>query len=184
MQTKARRIRTTPTPRSRTGEGVITTPEISISRRAQRFFTASLGLSGDTLQNPLFIALAITLGVSTPVARAQMANPSYETVSRCFFVYAPITELGRDLPNAQLYQFGQPRLGWASGYLQANQNNTAFKQIFESSVEKNKRMAIQLENSLKQAVATRNQPQFSSVIEQAVACDRALGIRTTSIPAL
>ena len=136
------------------------------------------------MQTPSFIALAITLAVAAPVARAQMTNPSYETVSRCFFVYAPITELGRDLPHAQLYQFGQPRIAWAGGYVQANQNNVAFKQIFESSLEKNKRMAVQLENSLKQAVATRNQSQFSSAIEQAVACDRALGIRTAGIPAL
>lgn len=68
--------------------------------------------------------------------------------------------------------------------MQANQSNAAFKQVFESSLEKNKKMAIQLESSLKQAILKRNQNQFSSVIDQAVACDRALGIRTSGTPEL
>jgi hypothetical protein len=87
-----------------------------------------------------------------PVVHAQMTNPSYEVVSRCFFVYAPITELGRDLPHPQLYQFGQTRIGWAGGYIQANQNNAAFKQVFESNLDQNKKMARQIETALKQAI--------------------------------
>lgn len=117
-------------------------------------------------------------------AQAQMPNPSYEAVSRCFFVYAPITELGRDLPHAQLFQFGQPRIGWTGGYVQANQNNASFKQVFENNLDRNKRMGIQLESTLKLAIQSRNQSQFSAVINQAVECDRVLGIRTATLPAM
>ncbi len=132
----------------------------------------------------LSIALAITLAITAPTSRAQIIDPSYETISRCFFVYAPINQLGRDLPQEQLYQFGQPRIAWLAGYVKANQNNPAFKQVFESSLNRNKKMATQLENSLRQALATKNQRQFSAVIDQAVACDHALGIKTIGIPSL
>ena len=115
---------------------------------------------------------------------AQAQSPSYETVSRCFFVYAPITQLGSDLPHAQLFQFGQPRIGWVGGYVQANQSNAAFKQVFESNLDRNKHMGMQLETSLRQAILSRNQGQFASLLNQAVDCDRALGIRTAPLPTL
>ncbi|MDI4634720.1 hypothetical protein J7U46_16790 [Pelomonas sp. V22] len=111
-----------------------------------------------------------------------MATPSFETVSRCFFVYAPITELGRDLPHQSLFHFGQPRIGWAAGYVQANQNNAVFKQVFESNLEKNKRAAVKLETMLRRAIQSKDQGQFQRAINQAVDCDRALGIRTSDLP--
>ena len=129
------------------------------------------------------VALSLSIWY-VPAAHAQVAKPSYETVSRCFFVYAPITELGRDLPHAQLFQFGQPRIGWATGYIQANQNNSAFKLTFESSLETNKRMANQIDAMLRQAIQSRNQTQFAAALNRAVDCDRALGIRTGYLPTM
>lgn len=117
-------------------------------------------------------------------SHGQILNPSFETVSRCFFVYAPITEFGRDLPHPQLFQFGQPRIGWVTGYIQANQSNSTFKQVFEANIGKNKEMAVQLESSLRRAISARSQAAFSSVMDQAIACDRALGIRTSVLPSL
>ena len=114
----------------------------------------------------------------------QILNPSFETVSRCFFVYAAITELGRDLPHPQLFQFGQPRVGWVGGYMQANQSNATFTRVFEGSLPRNKEMAVQLQSSLRRAISARNQSAFSSVIDQAIACDRALGIRINFVPSL
>ena len=122
----------------------------------------------------LIIIPLITLAI--PFVYAQMANPSFEAVSRCFFVYAPITQLGRDMPHLQLFQFGQPRMGWIGGYTQANQNNASFKQVFESNLKENKRMAGEIETSLKQAIFTKNQRQFSNILSKAVDCDRTLGI--------
>lgn len=129
------------------------------------------------------IALLI-YAVTFSTAQAQLTNPSYEAVSQCFFVYSPIAELGRALPHAQLFQFGQSRIAWVGGYIQANQNNTSFRQVFEINLERNKRMAIQLESSLKRAIQSRNQSQFLIAINRAIDCDRMLGIRATALPAM
>ena len=122
--------------------------------------------------------------VACSAASAQPASPSFETISRCFFVYAPITEVGRDLPHPQLFQFGQPRMGWIAGYIQANQSNARFKAVFEGRMAENKRFGVQLEQKLKQAIAARNQSQFNAVVNEAVSCDRQIGIRTDFLPRL
>lgn len=115
---------------------------------------------------------------------AHSAEPSFETISRCFFVYAPIFEAGQDIPHTELFHFGRVRVGYIGGYLQANKSNPYFKQVFEGNLSANKRAGIQLENSLKAAVFSRNQSLFSSVINEAVTCDRQIGIRTDFLPKL
>lgn len=115
---------------------------------------------------------------------AYSAEPSFETISRCFFVYASIFEVGRDIPHTDLFHFGQVRVGYMGGYVQANKANPHFKQVFEGNLSANKRSAIDLENSLKTAISSRNQPVFTSVINEAVTCDRQIGIRTDFLPKL
>jgi hypothetical protein len=112
---------------------------------------------------------------------AWAANPSFETISRCFFVYSPIFEAGKKLPHPELYQYGQARLGWIGGYIQANQSNPEFKRVFDGNLEANKRAGMEFEKSLMNAVASRNQSLFSAVINEAVNCDRLIGI-TIIIP--
>lgn len=112
------------------------------------------------------------------------ADPTYQTISRCFFVYAPIAQVGRDYSHAELFQFGQARVSWIGGYIQANQSNLAFKQVFESSLAANKRAGIQIENALISALDNRNQSQFSWAVNQAISCDRLIEIRTDFLPRL
>ncbi len=110
------------------------------------------------------------------------ADPSFEKISRCFFVYAPIFQVGRDTPHTELFHFGQVRVGYMGGYVQANKSNPHFKQVFERDLSTNKQFGIHLEGLLKAAIAARNQSLFSSVINEAVICDRSIGITTNSIP--
>jgi len=132
---------------------------------------------------PLHLLIAAAL-VIPQVTAAQMKYPSYEEVSRCFFIYAAIFEVGRDHNKPQLFQFGQTRSSWAGGYVQANQNNQAFKRVFENNLAANKRTAIQILDSLPTAIANRNQSAFNAIINQAVVCDRSFGIRTSGLPAM
>lgn len=112
------------------------------------------------------------------------AEPAFETISRCLFVYGAIFEVGRDTPHADLFHFAQVRVGYMTGYVQGNQGNPRFKQVFEENLSANKRSAINLQDSLKAAISSRNKYVFSSVINQAVACDRQIGIRTDFLPTL
>lgn len=138
-------------------------------------------LIDERIQIRIFALFFGLLGLVTS-GQAQTINPSYETVSECFFAYAAITETGRDSPHPQLLQFGQARLGWAGGYFQANQSNAVFKQVFESGLQGNKRMAIQLQSSMKQAITSCNKSQFVRLMDQALECDRKMGIRTEPMP--
>ncbi|MHB1401647.1 MAG: hypothetical protein ACYCWB_04515 [Thiobacillus sp.] len=128
-----------------------------------------------------FVA-AITASLLCFVSTTQAANPSAETILRCFFVYAPILETGEDLRHHELFQFGQARVGWIGGYNQANQFNPEYKRVFEANLAANKRIARELKKSLTKAVKSRNQSLFSSVIDEAISCDRSIGITTKFIP--
>ena len=127
----------------------------------------------------IMVSVVVTLFIP-----AVAADPSYETISRCFFVYAPIAQVGRDRPHAELFQFGQARAAWIGGYLQANKSNSAFKQVFEGNLEKNKQAGIQIENVLVRALNTKDQSRFSWAINQAISCDRLIGIKTEFLPKL
>jgi hypothetical protein len=126
-------------------------------------------------------SLIATLLLSSPLAQSQ-TNPSFEAVSRCFFIYASLIEAGRNIPHPQLFQFGQPRIGWVSGYVQANQNNARFKDTFESRLPENKRYSFELQARLKRAVLSRNRAEFNAVLAEGVSCDRIMGIETGSLP--
>lgn len=130
------------------------------------------------------VSFAATVAISSLffVSAAQAVNPSFETISRCFFVYAPILETGEKLLHPELFQFGQARIGWVGGYIQANQSNLEFKRVFEGNLAANKRAGLELEKSLMKAVASRNQSLFSTIINEAISCDRLIGITTKVIP--
>jgi hypothetical protein len=127
----------------------------------------------------LLFVVALSTLCSLP---ARSADPSFEIITRCAFVYAPIFQAGRDIPHTELFHFGQVRVGYIGGYLQANKLNPQFKQVFESTLSANKQAGVQLESSLKRAISTRNHTLFSSVINEALDCDRLVGIRTDFIP--
>lgn len=122
--------------------------------------------------------------LSSNSVRAKSPEPSFEAISRCFFVYGSIFEVGRDLPHAELFQFGQSRVGFVTGFFAANKSNAEFIRVFETKLAGNKRAASRYNESLKAAISARDQSQFSSVINAAVACDRDVGIRTDFVPKL
>ena len=127
------------------------------------------------------LLLSMTGGI---VFIAQAASPSYETVSRCFFVYAGIIEAGRDSQHSEVYSFAQSRVGWVGGYVQANQENQEFKQVFEAGLRANKQVGLQLKATLISAISSRNVQSFSIAIQEAAKCDRLIGIHTGSGPRL
>jgi len=83
-----------------------------------------------------------------------------------------------------LFTFGQSRVGYVGGYVQALKNNAAFSRIFEDSIPKNKNHGIILQEKLAKALKNGDQKQFSAVLKEAVACDKLVGIETKWLPRL
>lgn len=134
------------------------------------------------MQKPRCLVIILTLFSSATIA--QIREPSYEEISRCFFIYGAIAEVGRDFQKPKLFQFGQPKVSWIIDYIQTNKNNVAFNYVFESNLKANKRAGIQILDSLPNIMNTRNKKLFVTVLNQAVACDRSLGFRTNALPML
>lgn len=122
-----------------------------------------------------------TVGRTAGVVEKQ-STPTFADLSRCFFVYAPIAQVGRDFPHPGLLQFGQPRVARIGEYVQANRSNSAFKQIFEGNLQVNKEAGIRIEDTLRSALRTQNSAQFLWSLEQATSCDRVIGIQTGDFP--
>jgi hypothetical protein len=123
----------------------------------------------------------LACGKRAPVSSA---DPSIETISKCFFVYAAIYQVGRDYPHTELFQFGQVRVGWIGGYVQAIKSNTAAEQVFKTNLEANKQAGNQIKEVLESALNTGDQSRFSWAINQAISCDRSIGIKTGFLPHL
>jgi hypothetical protein len=70
--------------------------------------------------------LAITIAALT-VHHARAVEPSFEVVARCVFIYGGIFEAGRDLNHADVFQFGQARLGWVGGFFSSQQIQSSFR---------------------------------------------------------
>lgn len=132
------------------------------------------------------------LNTPTPIARTQaaqqaakgLASPSFEDASFCFFVYAPIFEVGRDHNHAGLFMFGQTRISWFGGFFAANKSNPEFMRAFGGNTEKHKRVGNVIEKKLLTALATNDPVPFGEAIAEAVWCDRKIGIKTKWLPTL
>jgi hypothetical protein len=144
-------------------------------------FLSNVEKQGVKIKTVRFLAI-VAISCISFADIAQAENPSFETISRCFFIYASVIQSGEKLPHPELYQFGLGRVGWIGGYVQASQTNIEFKRIFEANLAENKRAGKKLEQSLMAAVISRNQIQFSNDINEAINCDRLIGITTKFIP--
>ncbi|MGH8616401.1 MAG: J domain-containing protein [Burkholderiales bacterium] len=121
--------------------------------------------------------------VEGPGAKASTSDaPSFAHASRCFWVYAPIAQAGRDLPHPELLRFGQERLKWYDAYFKRNKGSPEFRQAFENSRVRYEASGSDLYKSLVESLATENPKKFTAAIDAAVTCDRLLGIRTPYVP--
>lgn len=129
-----------------------------------------------------FLAVYLVIGLLFSFGLAYGAKPNYETVSRCFFIYAPIFETGRDLQIQPFVLYSQKRIAWATGYIQAQQNNIAFKKVFEDNLTSNKKNGTTLEETLKNAIRSGNTNAYFQVMNVARNCDLQLGLPSNEIP--
>ena len=129
--------------------------------------------------------IATSNTVNTAAASTHTRNLprlSFEEAARCFWIYAPIVQVGRDFPHNELFQFGQGRMVWYDGFIKANKENPALKRAFESGIKEYKHAGLQLGDDLRESLSTNNHKLFTSVIDAAVSCDKILGIRTEFMP--
>ena len=119
-----------------------------------------------------------------PVKAAGLNGTIFEDAARCFWVYAPIAQVGREFPHRALFLFGQERIRWFESFLKTQGDNPSLTQAIESGEQRYKDSSIGFQNALRVALADNDHTMFASAVDAAVACDRRLGIRTKLVPRL
>lgn len=104
-----------------------------------------------------------------------------ELVVECFFVYASIFEAAEASNSPHLFYYAQKRIGWAGGYVQAKENDDAFKELFKNNLQKNKKQANQLRSQMLSAISNRDEGVFIEVMNYAQYCDQELGLPTENV---
>lgn len=132
-------------------------------------------------KNLTCIMVLIILFLSTPSNSTPL---NFKTVSKCFFIYAPITETGRDMNIPSIFIYGQKRMAWFMGFMKANENNEEFTYAFDVNLKKNKGFAIALEKQFRSSIKQQQRESFDEIISFANGCDRFLGIKTKDSPSL
>ena len=132
-----------------------------------------------------FLNLRWTLLLIVAAASQAVAqSPSYEVISRCFFIYAAAHEAARDMVQPLLFQYTQPRVGWMAGFMTGHQSNEAFASIFDANITSNKQFAMKIDRQIRAAIKTQNSAAFDAVIDETLSCDAALGIKAEWRPRL
>jgi len=132
-------------------------------------------------KNLIFMVVLMMLFLSTPSKSAPL---NFKTVSKCFFIYAPITETGRDMNLPSIFTYGQKRMAWYMGFMKANEDNEKFTSAFDVNLKKNKGFAIALEKQFRTSIRKQQRNNFDEIISFANGCDRFLGIKTKDSPSL
>ena len=115
-------------------------------------------------------------------SNASDAAPSHDDIARCFWIYAPMHELAKEMQLVQLQSFTLGRVGWLGGYLQANINNQQFKYSFENDLKNKKSQGIAMKESMRDAIVSMNEKKYEEIISKAIECDKIIGIKTEFIP--
>ncbi len=112
------------------------------------------------------------------------AKLNYDAISKCFWVYAPIHEVAKELRLNELQFFTQGRVGWYAGFFQANKENSEFNVAFKYDLESRKSVGLAMGDELRRAIKNNNNETYLRVINKAVECDSVIGVRTEYIPKL
>lgn len=120
--------------------------------------------------------------VSLIIMMPAHAQQNYMAVSNCFWVVAPIHELSREMQLNELWNFTQGRIGWFTGFIQANKGNKDFDAAFSVDLERKKAAGLTMKEELRQAITRRDASKYQQIILRAVTCDQVMGIRTDFIP--
>ena len=121
-------------------------------------------------------------GVRPAATAPAHSGPSFAHASRCYWIYAPIAQTGRDFPHAELLRFGQERLKWYDAFFKRNKGNPELKRVLENSMERYEPSGLKFHNLLQEALSTSDPKMFAAAMEAAVTCDKILGIRTQFVP--
>lgn len=121
-------------------------------------------------------ATVLALFLLAMPSAAQMSEARAEVVSRCFFIYAPIYEVGAKLHDGKLRSYATQRLMYVRGVIEASKSDLVFKRTFEGKLERNKAAAVLVEEDLLRAHKSKDAIRFNAVLAKASACDRELGL--------
>lgn len=134
----------------------------------------------------LLAAIGCILTISVVLAD-EPKDPGPVRVLQCFWIYAPILEVGREMNRADLTYFAQKRIGWVMGYMTACKSYSQCKQELDrgfQNLETSKQQALARKARLIKAIQERNRDMFAANLNEALTCDGTFGINTADVPAL
>ena len=129
-------------------------------------------------------AIEIPESVPAPTQSALPDIAAMEEATRCFWIYAPIAQVGREFPHDGLLQFAQARVRWFDAFLLAHKDDPDFDRTIEAGLYRHKTPSLHFHDALSEALATRDQRMFATAMDAALACDQSLGIPTQLVPRL
>jgi hypothetical protein len=125
---------------------------------------------------PLFY-LTTFLALTTSNAAAQMSEVRATSISRCFFVYAPMYEVSAKLGDSKLRSYATQRMMYLRGIMESSQSDPVFKRVFEMNLAKNKSAGTRIEDSLIEANRNRDAERYNRTMSLATMCDQELGLQ-------
>ena len=115
----------------------------------------------------LFGTLLLTF-CSAAVAQSATRHAS---ISRCFFVYAPLYEYALKYSDERLRAYALQRLMYVRGHLDSNKGDAEFNSIFQSNLDRNKQAGLLIEKYLVEARNTSNAGMYNAETRKGDACD-------------
>lgn len=122
------------------------------------------------------------LAVSTSAGSPSQTTPSSDYFAFCYFVYAPMFDVGRDHNHLGLLLFAEPRIAIIGGYFKAINADPASKGLSPKNAEQYQKNGKLVEQKLLKALKTNDPVPFSEALSSALWCDGKLGIETKWIP--
>ena len=122
------------------------------------------------------ILIILLLSINTVYAS------NYTEVSRCFFIYAGIFEAAKETLNNPVFIYAQKRIAWATGYVQANKNNSTFIKVFDNNLTENKKSAAHIKSLMKNALHNKDVSLYKQAMNVARSCDKAIGLPSSDLP--
>ena len=116
------------------------------------------------------------------VVMAADNSPSFETMSKCAFIYAPIFEAAEKEKDLAAFIYAQNRMAWIGGYFQAHSENKKLEKIFNMSLEDNKKSGSIIKGRFVRAISEGDSAEYVAVLKIANECDLSIGFSIDDAP--
>ena len=151
---------------------LIDKPKKKIMTTSMISYAPLLGIG--CVRQMMLVAISLS-ALFAPVTSFSQQSDRYASISRCFFVYAPMAQVGKAKAIDALRTYATERLVFIRGYMEANQNIPEFQQVFQKNLGVNKAAGILIEENLIRSIRNSDTRGYNLEVAKAEVCDRETG---------